>query len=306
MPRKRISLCGSRDLILILIEIKRSSHIPNIYIASHGGHFRRFPSRIYVGLPAFQSGPGHAFPCPDTPVAPLTAPADAAPCMATGDASDLQPRNLPCSRPSSTCATAPPGGRRRRGGPAQDHGTAADRRPGQGWSPAPCTRNRGDVATGTIEHLDGCFEAAWLDDVWLVIAATDDPEVNREVAARPPKCAGSGSNVVDDTPLCGFQVPARIERGPLQIAISSGGGAPMLARHLREKPRNRDSTPPTAHLAEPAGDAIAERIRETPRGHSTHDAVSSNGVLNRPMCCRGCVAGETRRRRTPACFALHR
>jgi uroporphyrin-III C-methyltransferase/precorrin-2 dehydrogenase/sirohydrochlorin ferrochelatase len=74
----------------------------------------------------------------------------------------------------------------------------------------------------------------WLDPVWLAIAATDDPEVNRQVAE-----AGAARrlwvNAVDDIAHSSFQVPARIERGPLQIAISSGGGAPMLARQLRER-----------------------------------------------------------------------
>src|SRR5690606_13875315 len=39
---------------------------------------------------------------------------------------------------------------------------------------------------------------------------------------------------VDDAELARVQLPARVERGPLQIAISSGGGAPMLARLVRE------------------------------------------------------------------------
>ena len=42
-------------------------------------------------------------------------------------------------------------------------------------------------------------------------------------------------NVVDDAALSTFQVPAVIERAPLQLAISSGGAAPMLARRLRER-----------------------------------------------------------------------
>ena len=90
------------------------------------------------------------------------------------------------------------------------------------------------VASGHITHLDGRFDPAWLDDVWLVIAATDEPETNRAVA-EAAQARRLWANVVDDAPLCSFQVPARIERGPLQIAISSGGGAPMLARHLRER-----------------------------------------------------------------------
>ncbi|QQQ00110.1 uroporphyrinogen-III C-methyltransferase [Lysobacter enzymogenes] len=90
------------------------------------------------------------------------------------------------------------------------------------------------AAEGRIEHLPGEFAPQWLDEAWLAIAATDDAAVNRAVAA-----AGEARriwvNVVDDVEASGFHVPARVERGPVQIAISSGGGAPMLARHLREK-----------------------------------------------------------------------
>jgi uroporphyrin-III C-methyltransferase / precorrin-2 dehydrogenase / sirohydrochlorin ferrochelatase len=90
------------------------------------------------------------------------------------------------------------------------------------------------AAAGRLQHLAGYFVPEWLDAVWLVIAATDDPNVNQQVAE-----AGAARrlwvNAVDDIAHSSFQVPARIERGPLQIAISSGGGAPMLARQLRER-----------------------------------------------------------------------
>ena len=88
------------------------------------------------------------------------------------------------------------------------------------------------AADGAITHLPGVFREAWLDGVWLVVAATNDNAVNRRVAAA----AGERQvwvNVVDDIVLSSFHVPALVQRGPLQIAISSGGGAPMLARHLR-------------------------------------------------------------------------
>ena len=89
------------------------------------------------------------------------------------------------------------------------------------------------VDEGRIEHRAGRFDPSWLDAAWLAIAATDDMATNREVAA-----AGEARrvwvNVVDDAELSSFHIPARVERGPLQVAISSSGGAPMLARHLRE------------------------------------------------------------------------
>lgn len=88
---------------------------------------------------------------------------------------------------------------------------------------------------GRLRWLAGEFDPAWLDEpVWLVIAATDDGRVNRTVAALA-EARRLLANVVDDAGLSSFQVPAVVERGPLQIAISSGGGAPMVARHIRRQ-----------------------------------------------------------------------
>jgi len=87
---------------------------------------------------------------------------------------------------------------------------------------------------GQVERLDGAFDPTWLDDAWLVVAATDDGTLNREVAAAA-QARHRWVNVVDDAALSSYQVPAVIDRAPLQIAISSAGAAPMLARQLRER-----------------------------------------------------------------------
>jgi len=87
---------------------------------------------------------------------------------------------------------------------------------------------------GRIDWIPGHFDAHWLAGTWLVVAATDDTAVNRAVAAAA-EARHVFANVVDDGELSSFHVPAIVERGPLQVAISSGGGAPMLARHLRRQ-----------------------------------------------------------------------
>ena len=90
------------------------------------------------------------------------------------------------------------------------------------------------ASEGRIELITGCFAEAWLDDAWLVIAATGDASANHAIADAA--CARRiFANVVDDAESSSIHLPARVERGPLQIAISSGGGAPMLARHVREQ-----------------------------------------------------------------------
>src|SRR5690606_6206418 len=83
------------------------------------------------------------------------------------------------------------------------------------------------AADGRLVHRPGRFAPDWFDDVWLAIAATSDATVNRAVA-EAGEARHVWVNVVDDAALARVQLPARVERGPLQIAISSGGGAPML------------------------------------------------------------------------------
>jgi len=86
---------------------------------------------------------------------------------------------------------------------------------------------------GKVDHLAGSFQPAWLDDVWLVIAATDDHELNAEVAAHAEQ-RRILANVVDAPALSRFQVPALVDRTPLTVAVSTGGAAPVIARRVRE------------------------------------------------------------------------
>src|ERR1700758_3295794 len=63
------------------------------------------------------------------------------------------------------------------------------------------------VEEGKLEHLADSFQPAWLDGMWLVIAATDDRALNAQVAAAASE-RRIFANVVDDPALSRFQVPA--------------------------------------------------------------------------------------------------
>ncbi len=69
---------------------------------------------------------------------------------------------------------------------------------------------------------------------FLVISATDDAGVNRKVFADAQD-TGRLINVVDQPDLCNIYIPSRIERGDLQVAISTGGKCPAFARWLRRE-----------------------------------------------------------------------
>ncbi|HPC48372.1 MAG TPA: bifunctional precorrin-2 dehydrogenase/sirohydrochlorin ferrochelatase [Deltaproteobacteria bacterium] len=71
-----------------------------------------------------------------------------------------------------------------------------------------------------------------LDGALVVIAATSDPRVNREVSEHASS-RGILCNVVDTPELCSFIVPSVVERGPIKVAISTGGLSPALSRRLR-------------------------------------------------------------------------
>ncbi|MDP9360894.1 MAG: bifunctional precorrin-2 dehydrogenase/sirohydrochlorin ferrochelatase [Acidobacteriota bacterium] len=78
------------------------------------------------------------------------------------------------------------------------------------------------------------YEEADLDGASIVIASTDEPCVNARVA-RDCRRRRIPVNVVDVTHLCEFIVPAIIQKGSLQIAVSTGGKSPALGRTLKEE-----------------------------------------------------------------------
>ncbi|MBC8949832.1 MULTISPECIES: siroheme synthase CysG [Xenorhabdus] len=88
--------------------------------------------------------------------------------------------------------------------------------------------------TGEFEWLQGTFKTEYLDGVFLVIAATDDHNLNQHIFAEANKRAIL-TNVVDNQPLCSAIFPSIIDRSPIIVAISSAGKSPVLTRLLREK-----------------------------------------------------------------------
>ena len=89
-------------------------------------------------------------------------------------------------------------------------------------------------AEGKLTHIARDFADADIEQSVLVIAATDDREVNKKVSELA-QARGIPVNVVDDQALCSFITPSIVDRSPVQIAISTGGASPVLARMIRTK-----------------------------------------------------------------------
>lgn len=71
-----------------------------------------------------------------------------------------------------------------------------------------------------------------VDGAALVIAATNDVDVNRRLAAAA-RARGVLVNAVDDPPGCDFYLPAIVRRGPVTITVGTNGGSPLFAARLR-------------------------------------------------------------------------
>jgi precorrin-2 dehydrogenase/sirohydrochlorin ferrochelatase len=76
-----------------------------------------------------------------------------------------------------------------------------------------------------IEDLEGIF---------MVIASTDDTDVNIKIYDDAEERAML-VNVVDVPPLCNFILPAIVRTGPLAIAISTAGASPALAKRMKRE-----------------------------------------------------------------------
>ncbi|MEN8206653.1 MAG: siroheme synthase CysG [Pseudomonadota bacterium] len=101
-------------------------------------------------------------------------------------------------------------------------------------SPVLCDELRTLLEQGAITHVARDFQNEDLENCVLVIAATDDEAVNRRVSELA-QSRRIPVNVVDCPGLCSFIMPSIIDRSPVQIAVSTGGASPVLARLLRAR-----------------------------------------------------------------------
>jgi len=90
------------------------------------------------------------------------------------------------------------------------------------------------VSDGRIaEHHARGYADGDLDGAVLVIAATDDADVNRRVR-DDARAMGAEVNVADDPGGSTAVIPAVVRQGDLALAITTGGASPVLARRIRE------------------------------------------------------------------------
>ncbi|NQY26553.1 MAG: uroporphyrinogen-III C-methyltransferase [Piscirickettsiaceae bacterium] len=117
------------------------------------------------------------------------------------------------------------------------------------------------IDKGEINWLKGSFSSEQLSNVRLVIAATDDEQVNKTVYQQA-KALNIWVNVADCPELCDFILPSILDRSPIVVAVSSGGKSPILARQLRA--RLETLIPPTyGNLADLVGryrDVVKEKL----------------------------------------------
>ena len=101
-------------------------------------------------------------------------------------------------------------------------------------SPELCAELAGLSQDGLIQHKAREFKDSDLEECVMVIAATDQHEINEHISdlannLRLPV------NVVDNPGQGSFIMPSIIDRSPVVIAVSTGGSSPVLARLIRTR-----------------------------------------------------------------------
>ena len=108
----------------------------------------------------------------------------------------------------------------------------------------------------------------------LVVTATSDPAVNAQVA-RDCEAANVFVNSADDPANCTFTLPSVVRRGDLQVAVSTGGRSPALARWLRRRIEREIDSGYRALL-----ELLAETRAETKAAHGTSEVPGWEAALD--------------------------
>ena len=137
------------------------------------------------------------------------------------------------------------------------------------------------AAERLVEHVAGKYTSGMLEGAFLVIAATDDREINKAVSSEAQRL-GILVNVVDEPELCTFFVPAIVRRGDFIISVSTSGKSPALARRVREELEARFG-PEYGEFADLLGELRGELKARHPNPADRYRVflrILDSGVLN--------------------------
>lgn len=101
-------------------------------------------------------------------------------------------------------------------------------------SPALTDRLRSLAASGSFRWEERDASPADLHNAALVFLATNDPQTNAQLAQAASRL-GIPANRADCATGCDFIVPSSFERGPIRIAVFTGGASPAIARWVRKR-----------------------------------------------------------------------
>ena len=101
-------------------------------------------------------------------------------------------------------------------------------------SPDPTRQLKNLAAKKSITLRERIYRNTDLRDMFLVIGATDDEKLNRQISEDAGQL-GLLCNIADRPEACNFILPSVVQRGDLVITISTSGQSPALAKRLRRK-----------------------------------------------------------------------
>jgi precorrin-2 dehydrogenase/sirohydrochlorin ferrochelatase len=131
-----------------------------------------------------------------------------------------------------------------------------------------------------IDWYQRKFQRNDLEGMFLVVAATSSRELHEQIFEEASR-RGVLCNIVDVPELCDFYYPAVVQRGALQIAISTGGLSPALAQRLRKELEGQfgpEYEEWLEHLGEAREKLFAETLDPEERKQLLHGQASKEAL----------------------------
>ncbi|MGD9290739.1 MAG: bifunctional precorrin-2 dehydrogenase/sirohydrochlorin ferrochelatase [Desulfobacterales bacterium] len=94
------------------------------------------------------------------------------------------------------------------------------------------------AASGDIRLVRRAYQSGDLEDMFLVIGATNDEQLNKQISSDA-NGLNMLCNIADRPEVCNFILPSIVRRDDLVITISTSGKSPALAKKLRKALQNQ-------------------------------------------------------------------